>query len=418
MGEGGFTVAREQALLKLANYQLPFEGAWGMKVVQAAVAWEQSSEIKVTISRTEAFFAFQCPEELSLEEIENAFYNPEPHPDRAVRHLVSALWAVGIAKKHPFVLSFPHQESSLRWNGKELSYGARRVARSWSALLVGGGADPRSLNASLSQCLAQRCYTCPVPLTVDGRRLDGLQYCPSHGWSGLNYPLALVAVSTDLPSLPIPSGTWQGKPSKEWQKETGEGLGETSNKVMEQLTVFDEATCVFLLAAHVQSHAPKRYEPRFAGSQCYWVSDGVVVEQRELDVAPGTCSAALILSGQGLPTDLSGLSLAQSEESQRRLAVACRAVGEELKTAGLDELHSMVKQGETNSKVVGGAFLLAGSGLFLVNPLLGAMVGSFLVAAGVVSMGEGGALRASWTENFQEGLKNLAADWQEAYPAE
>lgn len=414
MGEGGFTVAREQALLKLANYQLPFEGAWGMKVVQGAVAWGQSLEIKVTISRSEAVFAFQCPEELSLEEIENAFYNPEPHPDRAVRHLVSALWAIGVAQKHPFVLSFPHQESSLRWNGKELSYTSKRFAGKWTVLMVGSGNNPRSWNATLTQCLAQRCYTCPVPLTLDGRRLDGLQYCPSHGWTDLNFPLAVAQAQTDNPPLPIPSGTWRERYSQEWKQAQGLGLSSATLAVFRRLPRFKEAPLIALIAAHVQVAGINNFKPRAGGSLSYWVSDGVIVDERALEAPAAACSVAVFLSASGLRTDLSGLALAQSQEADQRLSAACRALSSQLEVLDLQNLVDTAEQGKRNSEVVGSLFLLAGVGLCFVSPIFGLC----LMGAGVVSGIEGGESRVRWTKHFEQALKELAKGWRAAYPAE
>ncbi|MFA5507094.1 MAG: hypothetical protein WC314_25300 [Vulcanimicrobiota bacterium] len=50
-GQGHFTVAREKALEKLAEFQLPFQGAWIVKVVQAVVAFGVATPIAIGQTR-------------------------------------------------------------------------------------------------------------------------------------------------------------------------------------------------------------------------------------------------------------------------------------------------------------------------------------------------------------------------------
>ena len=90
--EGSFTLAKEKALSKLASYRLPFEGAWSVKVVQAAVSGGCCHAIDVEIGRKESRFTFQAPPEWTPDALETYFFTPEPGTEDSLNHLTSALW--------------------------------------------------------------------------------------------------------------------------------------------------------------------------------------------------------------------------------------------------------------------------------------------------------------------------------------
>lgn len=56
--EGKFTLSSEKALAKLAEFQLPFAGAWAIKIIQAIVASGVETEIRVKLKRKESEFLF------------------------------------------------------------------------------------------------------------------------------------------------------------------------------------------------------------------------------------------------------------------------------------------------------------------------------------------------------------------------
>ena len=197
--EGEFTLAREQALKKLAEFQLPFDAAWAVKVVQCAVAGGTEAPIRVDLTVNEARFYF-VSESLELDSIREAFYDPDPQEDRALNHLVNALWVVGLREKWAFQLTVPGEVESLIWDGERLQSVETATKHSCVYLAVNllsresrfgwlkGAVQSGRRNADLLTALCKWCYTCPVPLTVDGRRVDSLYHCPSHGVNNSTFP--------------------------------------------------------------------------------------------------------------------------------------------------------------------------------------------------------------------------------------
>ena len=115
---GKFTLARGKALEKLANFQLPRETAWVSKLVQAAVAGG-SSGIAVRQTPTDTFFVFEPPAGWTLTSVEEAFYDPEVCPERALDHFKRGLWPVSIRDMRPFRLVLPGSTEALFWTGEE-----------------------------------------------------------------------------------------------------------------------------------------------------------------------------------------------------------------------------------------------------------------------------------------------------------
>ena len=95
--QGAFTIARDEALRKLASFRLPFERAWVLKIVQAAVAsGAPSLDIKQTSTDTE--FHFTAPKSWTLDRLEEAFFTPNLSGDRALDHLMAGLWGASEPK--------------------------------------------------------------------------------------------------------------------------------------------------------------------------------------------------------------------------------------------------------------------------------------------------------------------------------
>ncbi len=99
---GSFVVAREQALQKLAQFQLPFAGAWAVKVLQALVASGTTERIFFYLRSKEVDVRFVPGRAWSPEEVVARLDDPSPGQDRALNHLATALWAVGLGGGHEF----------------------------------------------------------------------------------------------------------------------------------------------------------------------------------------------------------------------------------------------------------------------------------------------------------------------------
>jgi hypothetical protein len=204
--EGSFTLAREKALLKLADFQLPYDGAWAVKIVQCAVTVENQTGIRIQQTIRETRFGFDCPSSWTLEALESAFFTPEPVSESSVNHLMIALWAVGVGKKRGFLLTLPELAEALLWDGAvmhrvplEEPIGCSLIVshrpsvhsfRDWIRV-------PRlsaRLNVEVAKALSERCYTCHVPLELDGRRTEVVLLRCDDGVCTSGFPSAFLRI--------------------------------------------------------------------------------------------------------------------------------------------------------------------------------------------------------------------------------
>jgi hypothetical protein len=386
--DASFTLASEAALRKIAAFQLPFYAAWAVKMVQSIVASGSEAPIRIDLLATRIQFYFKSPG-FTLDDLEAAFYDPQPSPNRCLRHLLSALWAVGLHHQWGFQVAFPSQTSTLIWDGHQLqrleSEQTRDVAcvtiaplRKKSGLSwVAGVAWSGSRNAEILLALSRYCYTCPVPLNVDGRRLDSLQLAPQHGQAKWTYPLTIGFVEEKLPVLPIPPGTFKELARKSDSLGEGGGWAALSRQRMGQLSQRPHASLAFSLCVHMkQVKQGKSYtwEPAQGPSMIYWVLDGVVIFDEPLIGGNTHCSVGAFLSADGLETDLSTFDLRDSPERERRVALARQAISRAL--LGIDDsFEEMVSKGTLFQRVAGGAGMVAGVGLAFVSPMHGLIAG-------------------------------------------
>ncbi|MCA9781838.1 MAG: hypothetical protein KC800_34205, partial [Candidatus Eremiobacteraeota bacterium] len=226
---------------------------------------------------------------------------------------------------------------------------------------VGGIVKTADLNSEIQNVLGKWCYTCPVPLIVDGRRLDSLQACRGHGWGPTTYPLALGFAEAPLPALPISPGTFEKRP-----KSKGHRVEQDATEAMARVSPRSVASVPFLVTYHLEEKERTPHQ-----SLIYWVEDGVVVETEPLLCEQSTTTVGCFVNAEGLEADSSCLRLRDTEERARRKMMVREAVATELREISvldesLEELaESARSQGSLNRKM----FLLAGFGAFWVSPV-------------------------------------------------
>ena len=406
--QGHFTMAKERALSKIAEFQLPFHGAWVVKLIQCA-ATSGSAPIRVDLVARESRFFFQA-DWLSLEEVEREFFNPATDTDCALGHLLSALWAVGLREKWAFQIGTKGEDTTLIWDGQKLNrVQAQRHhdctlvsvtqrskesgALSWVKSLAKAG----SLNAEILTTLTRWCYTSPVPLTVDGRRIDTLYNCPKHGVGLSSFPLSIGFGSGALPDVSIPLGTYQDVPAAQDPRGPSfvavktptdyVGLRAANDKSRGQLRPVAKAPVPFLLTTHfkwVKDGNTQSWEPSSETSTIHWVRDGVVVDEEKFTSFSSRCSVGVFLSAEGLPSDLTSFHLAECPEREERVEKAKRIVSETLAKLGAhsDPLDEAIHSGQKRERICAGAFFLLGLAVVWASPFhgVGMMVGGTLVA--------------------------------------
>ena len=406
---GHFTIDRQKALEKLAQFQLPGEHHWALKVVQAAVAFGSAElEISLTLSFSQFLFSEGC----TLDELEEAFFQPEPGPSRGLNHFKTALWSVGYGGLRPFQYCPAHSTESLVWTGERFQRVACRAARV-DCLTVSQRTrqqDQRSLfllreieaaqaNQQLSEVLVQGAYACPIPLRLGGKRLDVLQHCPQASLSDNVFPLGLVSAQGDFPKLAVPGA------SRHFQRVTPKGLPLPNYALTEDFLL---PGCFALVTG--QMHADVE-----ATCSLLWVLDGVVVAHEAL-AHRAEVSAAVLVSAEGLATDLTGFTLIASELKEARKAAALAALTGPVNTLRLD-FTEQVKQDREGMQGLGmtalgfSAFTGLMSFMFSAGPVL-VVTGAF-AAVGFKLLG----YRASATEEtgryLRDGLLELQQKWPE-----
>lgn len=421
VSHGEFTLAREKALEKLAAYQLPFPEAWVLKIVQAAVA-SGAERLEIKQTPTDTLFGFNSPGAWSLARLEQAFLDPRPSGDPGLDHLVIGLRAASLNDGRPFQIRFPGGGESLVWSGRELEVVPSqatellRLTVSHRTLAEGKGIpgwrvfQAARRNAEILKTLSERCFVCPVPLTVDGRRMDVLQFCPTHGYTGSSHPVALGWGDLDSPAMGLPPGTLEGYVNPAQQNKPS-SIQLLSRGVLRPLTKEHPRAGVYWLATvHLKltgSGKNKSWDLRAQPSVLYWVEDGVVLETEHLPVPSRAFSVAMFLSAAGLAHDLTGFGLVKDPERVRQGAAV---VGAALAKIPLVSLEALVNTTADATKMVGIA--LCGLG---VLSLFGGPQGLLLLGAGVIALQTAGSTVRAVESGVVLAQRSLLDDWTCAF---
>lgn len=395
---GQFTLAREQALQKLASFQLPDPNWWILKVVQAAVASEAAALV-VRQTSTDTKLVFAPSEPWTLNQVEEALYDPEPSPWPGLDHLKRGLWSAAFNQHRPFMLTLGGQAEALVWRPEgpqRLATGpaaetcltvSHRSVEQGKGLPLLRHIEAARLNATLAEILRERAHTCPIPLSVDGRRLDAFQAHPTLGQSNKSFPLLIATGEFDGPELGLPAASWgQFRP---------DDTAEPQPEIQSILEARPNAAC--MLSFHAKQVTEKKrtfWKLLSQPSLFHWVLDGVVIGTEALDLDQTSVSAAVYASASGLKIDISGFAVLHSEEAQARLRAACAALEPPLAGANLS-LEKMISNARMTGRVLGGILLVGG-----------ALLSTVIVPHGLMMLGFG-AYQAFSAGQQQEQLESL-----------
>lgn len=404
---GSFTLDRQKALAKLAQFQLPGEYDWSLKVVQAVVA-SGAPQLVITLGSTGT--TFEWKEGFGLDELESAFFSPEPSPSAALDHLRTALWTVGYANMRPFQYRPAGSTRSLVWNGEgfirvacaaatlaRLTVSLRTRQQDQSSWFLLRELEAATHNSDLLALLRRQAYTSPIPLMVDGYRLDALQRCPTHGVGENRIPIALLQANLASAPIGLPPATLGYRPM------APKGPAPPTFATNAQL---NRAGCFAMVIGYLER------EPCY--SRLVWVLDGVAIGEDLLSIE-GRVSAAVFVSAAGLPTDLTGFTLTKGVLKTERKQAALNALAPAVKPLVLDFRKQIADERSSNREfatlVLGVSGLFAGIGIFLsvfpafVPALALGGVGIKLLRSKGVMMNMGYELAAA--------LEQLKAAWPE-----
>lgn len=358
---GSFTLSSE-ASAKLGKFQLPFPGAWALKIVQAAVA-NDCQAIEVVCTRRDVQFRLLEGKAWSLKLLELAFSRPQDRQERPVGHLLTALRGLGLGESRDFSVSFG--EEKLLW-----SEGFRRTqhtpaSRGLTLQISHGRNKSSASNAEVLTALANYAYTCPIPLSVDQRRLDVLQYCPDHGWGKTSFPIAIGLGTCDLPKLSLPPGGL---------------IAQTAPDKFLKIENPGQVPLIWMLTAHLKR--------KIRISTCYFVCDGVEVAMEPfLDHHLQGISLNAFISAEGLDTDASSLAPLRREEYHRRVKLAGRTLLSVLRTYKPDlkeyVKHSSSKKFMKRGLIFALLFVVPGLNLWAMINMLAAGYDESILASSV-----------------------------------
>ncbi len=331
--EGVFTVAGTRALGKLAAFLLPNKSDWILKIVQGACGAEAPEiRIKQTHRSTQIFFRAPYPVDLDLFERYLLVTCPQ-RDDRGLDDLTSGLRAVGMGEQQRdwvarltagpnesflscvegqitsqrFLLETPGPEEST-----EIALGIAYPANESGKLggLIRFGEAVQNEHAAL----LLKTRVCPVPLYLDGERLDnvrepnfasalqqrvflGINACTQQGW----------------PSLPIPPGLVPAKSPPETK-------AFLSNEpfLVPHLPLDGQATSIQRWHYNYSRREQPGKGQSFlqavpTPSRVHLVRRGIVVGSKSVGVVH-PISADIFLSADHLRSDLSGLQLSPGNE--------------------------------------------------------------------------------------------------------
>lgn len=420
---GEFTIARDKALQKLAEFQLPFEGAWAVKVFQSLIAMGLEQPLSVQLTSRVAIFRCKLPEQLTSRQLEDAYFNPEPSKHRELKHLTSALWAVGVNKKRGFQLSLPGEPVTLFWNGSSMSHVEQEVNSDFllsvthTAITTNWMMTPLAAakaNANTTKALSEYCYSSPVPLSVDGRRIDGLHHCPGHGWSGHTYPLTLFFADGDLPQIDWPSGTFDTlDDTKTKYIKDGCGLEGLTRKTLQSIPVTKRSGLAsFITASTDDRDATWKIVPR--RSKCYWIQDGAVVQSEFFSDQESGVNVGCYISAEDLSNDLTGFYLSNSLERTRRKVEAARLVQKPIRTMSSVAVEAIKKHNNARYHLLGNTCLLFAFGVGWTVPVVGIPIASLIGVFGLFARFATRTEEQSFLESLSKELRALTELWDEA----
>lgn len=333
---GSFTLAIEKARDKLASYTLARPEDYILKLVQCAVLLGVD-ELFIELHRTAVLYYFEVPasnHDLAIERLTEALFSPLEESHRGRSHLSLALCAIAAEKpielmwgewgpESSQILSLGHGRSELFRNPPFPRTEPLAADRRFHLLYFKKPSSgvTLSLTSAESKVLRERCSYAPIPISLDGKRLEpclpsaDIQIDPVLQMTSLY--LGALRLETEPPCrLHWPPSS--GKPT--FLTPLPESLQPLCPGLPPALIVELPKGCPPLTEELYFSH--------LYGVSCYldgpsllhYQKDGVLMEPvKGHDAGAG---AFCILDGHELKTDVSGLRVVEDERVSRDLESA------------------------------------------------------------------------------------------------
>ena len=321
---GSFTLSRDEALRKLANYNLPRPQAFVLKLIQAGVLGGASG-IQISQLRSSLRVNFEGLTLWTPEDFQEHLFSPASTPHPSLEKLRQALWHQNLRHGREIQVHLPKGCLQIRdknchpkkghtsSNSSRIEIALDDPERPWHRT-----SQVSRLHQEIAEELKVYAFTCPIPLLLDRRRLDGLQACPTHGYGKIQCPFYLGFSLEGGKPLKLPPGSLSG------YKPPLKSVGQTRFEV-EKAPEDGLVSAAALLSYTVEQLGDHRWwwwSTSTNPTLVYWVCHGVVTGQEPLLCNQVlSVSLALFASSEGLEHELDGLTLRTSSNSvilQRR----------------------------------------------------------------------------------------------------
>ncbi len=290
--EGHFTLNRHKAAGKLAAFLLPRGGYWLLKLVQAAVL-ARADSLEINEGQHALTVRMKASRKAEHRDFTQSLLNADLK-ETWTSQLAQALRAVGIGENRSWVstLHGDGHTTHLACTDGNLStetlpdWKPDSEVLEWQLTVELAAEEDRPETA----LLPERALTSSVPLTVNGVRVDTLQFAQDHGYQ--SFPIGVRwVVSPDGNRLQIPPAVRQ---PGVWNYVPAFTLNSRVNR---------------MIAAHfnyVSVRGGTDVRPVRTESSLNLIRHGVVVARRSLDLFHGV-SVDIFLYAQDEWMDLSGL---------------------------------------------------------------------------------------------------------------
>lgn len=407
--EGQFTIAHDKALQKLAKFALPRDTAWALKAVQAAVSWGATA-IEIHQSGQESLFHimladgadFPSEDEIVSNLLSGKIGGKEPLDDlcmglRAVveQAKLSFILVVDNGKVKPRPIYAGHHYAEIS-ESERLAH--RFHPKRGLSLTINHTPhvefSQRDLLSVFGRCegfirvvqeLDAYAFMSPIPIILDGRRIDSLMESPSMGLGPQRRLLALLALEPAVRRFFVHSPKEFSLPHDFEVKQPS--LLATRRRAARSYGGAREASAAMMITigtglTDLSGVGRLRSSP----NRILWIARGVVTHQEVLRVSPKLLCLTVFANAEGLETDLTGFTLSAGKAYWERRNEVLRAVaftlgGVDLKEDRLfaqdkDEESGRDAAVEESSRVQNRIRTLlkgagAGLGMTLVNPYIG-----------------------------------------------
>lgn len=361
--EGSFTVSREKALTKLANYALPGEYSWVLKIVQAANCWE-ADILEIVQTRVATSFYFHPRDEAALPtdaQIISALQSG--NLDGPIGLLGMALCSLVQQARLSFVLAVRRGDETQEpiYAGDDTSALDKATREQWTRMSRTGlrltvshfrgkesflgrytptlSGVPRR-DVEIVKCLEEKAFASPTAITVDRRLLTSVS-CSKLGLFEVIYrPLLSGRIGDDgrlsvATHSPIPDrhcfqtirlAPPQRGPhflvcSLEWRVQRALATGDGP-------------------------FAGLPFPPRH---RVYWLRYGVVVAEKAVQNTTSGTTLCLFLPADTHRTDLTGLAIDFAEDEKKRVISLVGQAVEAINSEGIRFLSDVVSLAKDDS---------------------------------------------------------------------